>query len=443
MKASDLPPPSPTSSAPQRLTTFNQGGRFTQYDGDDDEARLAIQVALTTRKREGFQAELRWEAELELKRKKEYEAAHAAQEEANLRIEALQAKQEAERRQQNEARAIREKAMAEKLEAVAAEEVAKRRSAQQKIAETEERLQQKLRRREQERAEARRERQKRTAENAERGMENLQAELDRKQQKQNELLAREEENKERLKQVAHETEEKTLEHRAKYSSAMDKCQEKAAKRQQRVEEVYLERLEQFENFRQLGQEGLQSKAAKVREARTKLAESQVANRARQRLENNTKNKALKAGAEHSLTNTLDRRELHLKAVVVTRKEKRSAVAERIEQNRSELQDKDSCEVSKAVAKFEAERALAWQAEEQRKQCVDNRMTALRDHMINRRQAAEIKSIIRSGIERNVNRVLTDLGMATDAGKAVDKEERHLRRSQAEPSSPRRVTPSAR
>lgn len=431
MKASsDLPPPSPTSSA---LPRFTQVARLTSaLDGDDDEARLAIQVALTTRKREGLQAELRWEAELELKRKQEYEAAHAAQADANLRIEALQEQQEQERQQQSEARAVREKAMAERLQVVAAEEVAKRRGAEQKIAETEERLQQSLRRREQERAEARRERQKRTAENAERGMCKLQVELDRKLQRQDEQLVREEQNKERLRQIAQETEAKTLEHRAKYSAAMDICQEKAAKRQQQVEVVFLDRVKKFEMFRHSGQECLENKATRVRDTRMRLVEPQVANRLRLRQEKHTKIKALKAGAEHSLTNTLDRRERHLKTIVATRKEKRSAMVELVDQNRGQLQDRGSCDVSKAVAQLEAERALAQQAEAQRKQLLESRMTALRDHMINRMHADEIKSVIRSGVQRNVNRVLTDLGMAPDAGQAVGEEI-----TQAASSSPRR------
>lgn len=433
----DYPPPSPTSSAAPRYTNAsaprytNVGRSTTAFDSDDD-ARLAIQVALTTRKREGLQAELRWEAELELKRKREYEAAHAAQLELNLRIEARQEKQEQERQQQNEARALREQAMAERLRVVAAEEVAKRRSAEQKIAETEERMQQNLRRREQDRADARRERQRRTAENAERGMCKLQVELDRKLQKQDEQVAREEQNKERLGQIAQETEAKVLEHRAKYSAAMDMCQEKAAKRQQEIEEVFLDRVGKYERFRSLGQECLETKATKVRDTRTRSAEPQAANRVRLRQEKNTKMKSLKAGAENSLTNTLDRREQHLKTIVTARKEKRSAMAALVDQNRGQIHEKSNCGVSKAVAQLEAERAVALQVDEQRKQHLDTRMTALRDHMLNRVHADEIKSVIRSGVQRNVNRVLTDLGMAPDAGKAASEE-----KTNTAPSSPRR------
>lgn len=433
MKASsDLPLPSPASSALPRYTHMT---RLTSaLDGDDDETRLAIQVALTTRKREGLQAELRWEAALELKWKQDYEAAHAAQAEANSRIELLHEKQQQERQQQNEARTVREKAMAERLQAVAAEEVSKRRAAEQKIAETEERLQQNVRRREQERAEVRLERQRRTAENAERGMHNLQVELDRKLQRQDEHMIREEQNKERLRQMAEERETKTFEHRAKYSAYLHKCQEKVEKRQQKIEEVFLDRFEKFEKFRQLGQECLQTKATKVQDARVRLSEPQSANRLRLRQEKNTKIKALKAGAARSLADTLDRRGLHLKTVAATHKEKLRAAAELVDQNRSELQETDACDLDKTLAQLEEQRAQASGAEEQRRQLLETRMLALRDHMINRRQADEIKAVIRCGAQRNVNRVLADLGVHTPgAGKVQAGEEN----TQGAPQSPRR------
>lgn len=433
MKASGDPsPPSPTHSALPRYTNV---ARLTSAgDVDDDEARLAIQAALTTRKREGLQAELRWEAEFELKRKREYDAAHAARAEANLRIEAMHQKQEQEQQQQNEARAARETAMAERLQSVAAEEVVKRKAAEQKISETEERLQQNLRLREQERAEARKERQRRTAENAERGTYNLQVQLDRKLQRQQDDLIREEENKERLRKMAEEYETKTVEHRAKYSAAQHKCQEKAAKRQQKIEENFRGREQRFEGIRKLGQDCLENKANKVRDARERLSELQSANRFRLRQEKNAKIKALKAGAERSLADTLDRKEMHLKTVVATQKEKLRAAAELVDQERSKLQETDASDLDKALAQFKAERAQAQEAEEERKQLLETRMLALRDHMVNRRQADEIKAVIRSGVQRNVNCVLADLGMATDAGKAAGEET-----AQGVPKSPGRFS----
>lgn len=431
MKASsDLPPP---SSASLPLPRYTHATRLTTaLDGDDDETRLAVQVALTTRKREGLQAELRWEAALELKRKQDHDAVHAAQAETNSRIELLHEKQQQKRQQQNEARLVREKAMAERLQAVAAEEVSKRRATEQKIAETEERLQQNLRRREQEREEVRRERQRRTAENAERGMHNLQVELDRKLQRQDEHIMREEQNKDRLRQMAEESETKTLEHRAKFSAALHKCQEKLEKRQQKVEEVFLARFKQFEKSRQLGQECLQTKATKVRDARVRLSEPQRANRLRLRQEKNTKIKSLKAGAARSLADTLDRRELHFKTVAATHKEKLRASAELVDQNRSELQETDACDLDKTLLQLEEQQAQASRAEEQRRQLLETRMLALRDHMINHRQADEIKAVLRSGAQKSVNRVLADLGMTPDAGKAAGEEN-----TQGAPQSHRR------